>query len=716
MKEPVVLFLLMTTSALHAQFRTNDTLSLLSQSVFTVVERDSDGGIKSVRYATTDPSIPATAHEFFINTLKKQDADDFILNKSKDTDYGMRFERYQQYYHGIIVEDGHYNFRFKNGKMRVVKGHYVHFNGIDTNPSLKEKEAIDLYTSYLGIDHKDIIKPYINLMIKEIPDNSKKKTIVALTYRVFLHSTNRRGNYVGYIDAHTGKLLYKEDACIDYSTTGQFYTYYNRDLNDTPKYGVTEYSNNIYTLEDYTRGNGIKTSVQDLQTGTSVIIASDNDNIWTRDEMGTANIALDVHWAMEQIYDMMYSLYNHDGYDGNSHLINSYIFRDTSFGQNAFYSSGGHYFGFGTAPGNSVFGPFGSVDIIGHEYGHALLFNTSQFASGSSSDMRRAIHEGLADIWGVIFENHITPNADCWKTGEQVMINNSSCLRNFQNPNDMAAYTQISSTYGHGAFYSSDPHIAGGLFPHWFYLLTNGGVGINEYNNNYQLIPIGFNLAEELFVNTTLTSAYLEDCEICQDVKDAFIDSALDMGNDFLAEQVQNAWYAVGLSIEPTFIHLQSYAPGAASYFVNCSSNCSISWSITNLFGSSPAIVPNSNNHSCTVYASSSFSGNLNASISSGSVTVTYSRYISGTGNTPSSGNEVLLIDPIDETHYYLSIDGEYENGYITVYNATNLQMKTRDRLENTYYLLDTSSWEHGLYIVEMIIGNKKYAAKISVK
>ena len=104
MRKIAILLLLMMVSALHAQFKTNYNLSRLSQPDFTVTERNNDGSIKSVRYAPTDPNIPASANEFFKNTLKKRDADDFILDRSKDTDYGMHFERYQQYYQGVLVD------------------------------------------------------------------------------------------------------------------------------------------------------------------------------------------------------------------------------------------------------------------------------------------------------------------------------------------------------------------------------------------------------------------------------------------------------------------------------------------------------------------------------------------------------------------------------------------------------------------------------------
>ena len=510
----------------NAQSKTNGALPSLSQSDFTVIERNSEGSIKSVRYAVTDNNIPETADEFFTGTLKKRSTDDFVMDRSSESDNGMSYERYQQYYRGVIVADGHYNFRMQNGRMKVVKGHYVNVAGIDPVPSITENEATNLYASYFGTEKKDIFRSYVDLMIKEIPDADRKESIAALVYRVVLFVPDAEDKYVGYIDAHTGKLVYKENASVDYNATGQFYTYYNRDYYDTPKTGNTDCTNNVYSLTDVARK--VYTYKQDPSSG---IVGPfyDNDNVWTRSEMGAYNIGVDVHWTMEQIYECMVTLFSWPSYDGQSHQIESIITNNSS---SAFvYSS--NFFTFGNASGSTVYGPLASVDKIGHEYGHAIVYNSSQFNSGITTSPKNAIYEGLADIWGIIFENYITPSANYWKSGEQIMINGYSCERNFQSPNDATAYTQIASTYGCGAFYSTDPHIVGGLLPYWFYLLVKGGSGTNGNYNSYQLLPVGFNPARQLFKNATLTSAYLQDCDTFQDVGIALIDAAEDMGNNF---------------------------------------------------------------------------------------------------------------------------------------------------------------------------------------
>ena len=81
-----------------------------------------------------------------------------------------------------------------------------------------------------------------------------------------------------------------------------------------------------------------------------------------------------------------------------------------------------------------------------------------------------------------------------------------------------------------------------------------------------------------------------------------------------------------------------------------------------------------------------------------------------------SAGGDMMQVIPIDESHYQISVCGELENGSIRVYDASNLQTKVTERYENKNYVLNTSSWKHGLYIVEMTIGSQTYTKKLFVK
>jgi hypothetical protein len=141
-----------------------------------------------------------------------------------------------------------------------------------------------------------------------------------------------------------------------------------------------------------------------------------------------------------------------------------------------------------------------------------------------------------------------------------------------------------------------------------------------------------------------------------------------------------------------------------------------VNWSFSKTSGATPSLIPNSSNYSCTLYSSSSFGGILYATINSGGCTATYSKSIYFAAAPSSVGNATMQVVPIDGTHYQISLDGENESGYLKVYDASNLQIKTRGKLINENYVLDTSSWRRGLYIIEVMIGNKTYTTKVTVR
>lgn len=94
----------------------------------------------------------------------------------------------------------------------------------------------------------------------------------------------------------------------------------------------------------------------------------------------------------------------------------------------------------------------------------------------------------------------------------------------------------------------------------------------------------------------------------------------------------------------------------------------------------------------------------------------TYSRYITGTASPSSVGDDAMRVIPLDGSHYQISVGGENESGTLRVYDASNLQIKASETQISDNYVLDTSSWKRGLYIVEMSIESKTYTTKLAVK
>ena len=230
-----------------------------------------------------------------------------------------------------------------------------------------------------------------------------------------------------------------------------------------------------------------------------------------------------------------------------------------------------------------------SIDVIAHEFGHAIATaNTNWNAlvntySSLALDVN-GFNEGLSDIWGAIMEYRVKGNTDSiWQFGEEPACPNYSCLRNAANPTDANAYTQIASTYDVASYYSNDCHIRGGVFYRWFYNLVDGNIGTNAKGNSYTVYGVGMDLAEELVVNAVY-GGYLWNKTTYEQIRTALENTAISMNNSFLLQQVQNAWYSVGVGTRPSQIEISGSSALCDSndYSVtNLPSGASVSWNMT---------------------------------------------------------------------------------------------------------------------------------------
>ena len=96
---------------------------------------------------------------------------------------------------------------------------------------------------------------------------------------------------------------------------------------------------------------------------------------------------------------------------------------------NAFFN--GSYLVFGEGDG-TVFNNFTySLDIMAHEFGHALVsLGPRLIYSGESG----AMNEHLADVFGVCVQQHTTQDQTDWRIGEEIMTDGVSAVRDMLNP------------------------------------------------------------------------------------------------------------------------------------------------------------------------------------------------------------------------------------------------------------------------------------------
>ena len=553
-------------------------LSILPISVSAQIGNDAKvyyneyGQVAAIEYYSTKgvcATAPKSPTEYFQDVLKVNKTATF---KEIVNDKTEKFQSFDQYYHGIKVEGAGYAFHYNaNGDIEYAHGDYVEIKKLRTIPSISDVEAIQKLTNYLKA--KNIYKQSSELMIKKISISDDQKPTPKLVYKVFIHSDNPINELYGYVDAHTGEVLFTESALCFASATGTFELIYN----NSTKTAQTQPVSGGYRLYDDSRGAIIYTRDLANHEYGSVTPSDiyDSDNYWHRNEhLNNTDMAMDVHWGLQKIYDRLYNVHQKNSFDNNGKQISAFvraIIDDTSF--NAAWSNSYNVMYFGE--GSSSYGPFASIDIVAHEYGHAI----TQYQIGWSNDV---LSEGLSDIWGCIMEYRILGNSDdVWRHGED--ITSIGSLRDIINPSHYTIET-IATTYLSDYYNSSsDPHVLGGVFSRWFYWLVNGGHTINDKGYYYNLTPVGMDVAENLVVKAVF-GGYLRYTSSYPEVRTAFENAAQALGISGLRDKVHDAWCAVGVGDEGNhlFISGPTVVSNTSNYEVaNWANNLSADWYIS---------------------------------------------------------------------------------------------------------------------------------------
>jgi len=491
-------------------------------------------------------------------------------------------EHFDQYYKGIRVDNGGYNFHYRSGKMFYAHGHYVKINDLNVNPSIIQEQARECFANFKKIPLDSIIDFISELLIKEIPAVGNDSVFLPkLVYKVYINSNHENNTEVGYIDAQTCRVLLTEPTKNYVAATGTFFTRYSG-----TQQGITE-NTGSYHLVDLTRGAPIHTwNMRNSTNYNSKEDLTDYNNIWTTAEHGPLenDMALDVHWALQKIYDQLNSpAHGINSFDDNGWAITAHI----KFGafdvdrDAAFWEPTLNVLCFGD--GAVLFRPIASLDAVAHEFGHGITdFQIGWPITGDQG----SFNEGLSYIWATIMEYRIRPTT-VWQIGEQITLN-FQCLRNIENTNDPNALQPIANTVGTVQYNTpTNVYVRSGVFSHWFYLLVNGGSGVNGIGNSYNVYGMGMDMAENLIYQAVFNN-YLDNTTTYSAIRDGMVNAAKALcpgQSSLLVNQIENAWYAVGVGAKPLQISLTGLDAvcysGTTFTLNNLPLGCNSSWSFS---------------------------------------------------------------------------------------------------------------------------------------
>ena len=368
-----------------------------------------------------------------------------------------------------------------------------------------------------------------------------------------------------YIDARTGNVLYVNTKIhfADKTATG------NTKYSGVQSFTTDQVASNSYRLRETKRGGGIQTL--NMLTGTDYSAAvdfTDSDNNWTNINSSQDEAALDVHWGTELYYDYFLNTFQRNSYDNSGAPLMSYVHYDKNY-LNAFWNGSAMTYGDGDITTMSA---LTSIDVVCHELTHAITEHT---AGLNYQDESGALNESFSDIFGTVLEYKGNPaNAD-FLIGEDLspthrpfrsMVSPKVC----GDPDTYQGTNWVTGTSDNGGV-----HTNSGVQNHWFYLLSEGGSGVNDLNNSYTVKGIGIDKAAAITYRSL--STYLTSNSQYIDARTYSIQAAIDLYGACSQEvlSVSNAWYAVGVGTigAPTKI--------TADFTVSQTSSCSFPVTLT---------------------------------------------------------------------------------------------------------------------------------------
>jgi len=527
--------------------------------------------------------------KLFKEQLKLNDHSKFSNVKSESDRAGYKHDKYQLFYYGVKVEFATYTIHSKGEELESMSGEYYNIEDVTTKASISADVAFRKAVNHIGaisylwqdpasaskIGYQKPQGELVFLPVMGDQEVSKKNTKeeVRLAYKFDIYATNPVSRGDLYIDAKNGKALFynatiKHLGAYSHTSSAKGDVVKNANFaesmvataNSATRYSgsqtiQTSLSGSSYILSDVTRGNGIQT--YNMKKGTnysSAVNFTDSDNNWTAAEYNNTNKdngAFDAHWGAEKTYDYWSSVHGRNSFDNQGAAIKSYVHFDNAY-DNAYWNGSVMTYGDGSG---TYFDILTSLDVAGHEIGHAVCEKTANLAYQKESG---AMNEAFSDIWGASIEYFAAPSKSTWLIGEDIEKRaGHAALRSMSDPKSEGQpdtyggtnWINVNCTPTDANDYCG-VHTNSGVLNHWFYILTVGKSGTNDLGNSYNVT--GINIDKAAKIAYRLESVYLSANSTYANARTYGIQAATDLYGAASAEVIAttNAFYAVGIGSE----------------------------------------------------------------------------------------------------------------------------------------------------------------------
>ncbi|OQR54833.1 M4 family metallopeptidase [Bacillus sp. CDB3] len=341
--------------------------------------------------------------------------------------------------------------------------------------------------------------------IKQIIYINKNGGEPLYSYKVTVNMTTPSKHVFGtyLVDASNGKLLQDMMQESDIKTTKQLakkQEYKTTSLRGNGidslgilrTFGVSKTSNGTYSLEDYTRGGGIKTfytKIDDSTEEPETTSAEESEEKPVESSSSTFHNpkAVSAHYIATKSYDFYKEKYNRNSIDNKGGEVHSFVMDYSPPMEEMMNAENieNKIFYFGSAVNGH--------DIGGHEYTHGVTNYESNLEYYGESG---AINEAISDILGTAIEKYMNNGDFNWDLGEK----SGTVTRNMKDPSSILGPSGVPYPDDYSKYDGSDEGDKGGvhfnssIINKVAYLIAEGGT-----HNDITVEGIGENKMFDLF-------------------------------------------------------------------------------------------------------------------------------------------------------------------------------------------------------------------------
>lgn len=509
-----------------------------------LVRLNSQGDLPS--YVQFEESGHKTVEEFFPfleRELSLKKGYSFRKKSERKDQLGQRHLRYVQYYNNVELS-------YSNLMVHVLNRKVISFNGVFFNSEISElkngltegqafKKALDAIDAdeYYWELNNGYALPEVKSTYLPHGLISSKENIVPC-FKVNIYAMEPLSRNLVFVNAETGEIEFMENLLHTGNSPAQAVTAYS----DTQNI-FTDSINSAFRLRDSTRGNGVETyNCQTGQVYANAVDFIDTNNFWDNFNPQLDEYATDAQWGTARTYDYLKDVHSYNSINDSGFTLKSYIHYRANY-VNAFWD--GQRMTYGDGDQNTT--PLVTLDVVGHEVAHGL----TEFSAGLIyANESGALNESFSDIFGTAVEFFARPTRANWTIGEDI----GGAFRSMVNPNQ----NFDPDTYG-GQYWVDQNciptrnndrcgvHTNSGVQNYWFYLLSEGGIGLNDNVDSFNVVGLGMNKAERIAFRNLTT--YLSPSSNFEDARFYSIISAIDLFGACSpeVESTANAWHAVGV-------------------------------------------------------------------------------------------------------------------------------------------------------------------------